>query len=530
MAQESNLGRNALAKTLQLEGIKVSSGSISKILKESKESKSKSNNNSIIDITAATTEQTKSVDEITQSGQSQPLLEFHRGLPSDASKSVDTSGSPTSKCESSFNGVGLADAINQQTQQEIAPELEEIDFADEPFDSDVSTDSINNDFIENEVSTEESEQEDWDSKLADTKAEISNQVNQPPILTIPGAIMRDHSSLPVHEPLSTAVKSGPSGCPLSRFIPQEEIPDLEDSKVKKAYDQPTIKNMNDLCMEDIDILDADSEPDIYTDPNADYGIKGEHRLNYQYTNTMNRTFPNTMIPFPNNFNPYPNIFNQQVSRHVIEETKKQESDQTSKNMLGIDWDDDENHQARFVKWVLNQKKIRQQEERKLEEGWRLLVNERNSLEEQKRNLEAREAKLHEVKDLIPSAKVLKEIGFDFSQANSWLEAIKGKAEQEGLDLRTAAWGLVEDLRNWREVGGLRKAIARQKQQLDLLCLATDQQKEAIGIIVDLKKSGMTDEDISNLVKVVSKWSSKVGQGNVSSFELDSRLNLQNTPQ
>ena len=196
-------------------------------------------------------------------------------------------------------------------------------------------------------------------------------------------------------------------------------------------------------------------------------------------------------------------------------------------MLGTDWDNDENHQARFVKWVLNEKKIRQQEERKLEEGWRLLVNERNSLEEQKRNLEAREAKLHEVKDLIPSAKVLKEIGFDFSQANSWLEAIKGKADQEGLDLRTAAWGLVEDLRNWTEVGGLRKAIAQQKQQLDLLCLATDQQKQAIGIIVDLKKSGMTDEDISNLVNF-SKWSSKVGHG--SSFELDSRLNLQNTPQ
>src|SRR5215472_17207607 len=199
-------------------------------------------------------------------------------------------------------------------------------------------------------------------------------------------------------------------------------------------------------------------------------------------------------------------------------------------MLGIDWDDDEDHQARFVKWVLNEKKIRQQEERKLEEGWRLLVNERNRLEEQKRNLETREAKLHEVKDLIPSTKVLKEIGFDFSQANSWLEAIKGKAEQEGLDLRTAAWGLVEDLRNWTEVGGLRKAIAQQKQQLDLLCLATDQQKQAIGTIVDLKKSGMTDEDISNLVKAVSQRNGKAGQGNGSSFELDTRLNLQNTPQ
>jgi hypothetical protein len=221
-----------------------------------------------------------------------------------------------------------------------------------------------------------------------------------------------------------------------------------------------VQKQEPIDLQEIDFDDTPVDPDVFTDDvdyNPEYdGVEGEHRLNYQYTNTMipypNTTFPNTIIPFPNNFNLYPNIFNQHVSRHIIEETKKEESDQTSENMLGIDWDDDEDHQARFVKWVLNQKKIRQQEQRKLEEGWRLLVNERNSLEEQKRNLEAREAKLHEVKDLIPSAKVLKEIGFDFSQANSWLEAIKGKAEQEGLELRTAAWGLGEDLRNWTEVG------------------------------------------------------------------------------
>src|SRR5215831_6114886 len=177
-----------------------------------------------------------------------------------------------------------------------------------------------------------------------------------------------------------------------------------------------------------------------------------------------------------------------------------------------------------------QKKIRQQEERKLQEQWGILVQEKNNLEQQKRDLEVREAKLSEVKDLIPSAKELKEIGIDFSQANSWLNCVKETSERKCLDLRTAAWELAEDLRFWMDLGGLQKAIQQQKQQLNLLCLATDQKKQAIGIIVDLKKSGMTDEDLSNLVKVVSKWSSKVGQGNGSSFELDSRLNLQNTPQ
>ena len=52
--------------------------------------------------------------------------------------------------------------------------------------------------------------------------------------------------------------------------------DLEDSKrslqEKKAinYDLSTIKNTITNDPEEIDILDADSEPDIYMDPNADY--------------------------------------------------------------------------------------------------------------------------------------------------------------------------------------------------------------------------------------------------------------------
>jgi hypothetical protein len=100
------------------------------------------------------------------------------------------------------------------------------------------------------------------------------------------------------------------------------------------------------------------------------------------------------------------------------------------------------------------------------------------------------------------------------------------SQRKGLDLRSAAWKLADDLKSWQDLGSFETAIQNAKHQLELLQIASESQKEAIGIIVDLKKSGMTDEDISNLVKAVSKWSSKVGQG--SSFELDSRLNLQDT--
>jgi hypothetical protein len=107
-------------------------------------------------------------------------------------------------------------------------------------------------------------------------------------------------------------------------------------------------------MEEIDIIDADSEPDNYKDPNADYDERYDDdgtsvRIVNQYPNipSRRREIPDTRY---NNYS------------HVIEETKEtseEESDQAS-NSLRMDWD--ENHEARFVKWVMDQKRIRQREE------------------------------------------------------------------------------------------------------------------------------------------------------------------------
>jgi len=297
-----------------------------------------------------------------------------------------------------------------------------------------------------------------------------------------------------------------------------------------------IQKQEPIDLQEIDFDDTPVDPDVFTnevDYNPEYdGVEGEHRFNYQYANTMNRypnsTFPNTNTPFPNSFTPYPNIFNQQVSRHVVEETKKEESDQTStsKNMLGVDWD--ENHEARFVKWVMDDKKRRQEGERKLEEQWALLVNERNSLEEQKRNLEAREPKLFEVKDLIPSARQLKEMGIEFSHAIAWINVIREYASKKMIDERTAAWRLAEDLKNWQELGGLENAIQNAKNQLALLNMTLEDQKAAISTLVNLQKMGMSEIEISRLVKLVNGWSK--GNGNFANgLEFDMHINLPTSP-
>ena len=122
------------------------------------------------------------------------------------------------------------------------------------------------------------------------------------------------------------------------------------------------------------------------------------------------------------------------------------------------------------------------------------------------------------------------MGIEFIHAIAWINVIREYASKKMVDERAATWRLAEDLKNWLELSGFETAISNAKNQLALLDMALEGQKQAIAIIADLKKSGMTDEDISNLVKTVSNWSCKVGQGNGSSFELDNKLNLQGTPQ
>jgi hypothetical protein len=90
----------------------------------------------------------------------------------------------------------------------------------------------------------------------------------------------------------------------------------------------------------------------------------------------------------------------------------------------------------------------------LKEEKRNITKMMYNIDQQKKALEARETKLFEVEDLIPSTKYLKHIGISFDQALVWIDCIKEKAEIERIDLRTATWKLAQDLRSYRDLGGL----------------------------------------------------------------------------
>ena len=103
--------------------------------------------------------------------------------------------------------------------------------------------------------------------------------------------------------------------------------------------------------------------------------------------------------------------------------------------------------------------------------------------------------------------------------------MREKAAAAMIDERTAAWELVKDLELYNVIGGLQKAVAEKTHQLSLLNTTLEQQKQAIAALVHLHKTGMTEDEIGQLVNLVG--GGKNNGGNITANGLDSHLNLPN---
>ena len=193
------------------------------------------------------------------------------------------------------------------------------------------------------------------------------------------------------------------------------------------------------------------------------------------------------------YHPYRHLHTQTPEAEERIESKCQPSapdQEDNKPSIEIDWDSDETWQRRLFRTIMDERRRREEEERRIQYLRQELEEERQNLAQIMYNIDqqkkALEVKLFEVEDLIPCAKYLKDIGIGFDQAIVWIDCIKQKAEIERIDLRTATWKLAQDLRAYRDLGGLSKAIQDATQQLAMLNMVNERQKRAIATLVDLQ--------------------------------------------
>jgi hypothetical protein len=68
------------------------------------------------------------------------------------------------------------------------------------------------------------------------------------------------------------------------------------------------------------------------------------------------------------------------------------------------------------------------------------------------------------------AKQLQNLGIGMEEALPWIEILREKAEAENVDIRRTAINVAQELRLYRQSGGIHKQIERANQELALVSI------------------------------------------------------------
>jgi len=153
---------------------------------------------------------------------------------------------------------------------------------------------------------------------------------------------------------------------------------------------------------------------------------------------------------------------------------------------------------------------------------------RKRLEQRESNLKDRENRVFEAEPFLSVAKQLQNLGMGMEEALPWIETIWEKAEAENVDIRTTAINVAQELRLYRQSGGIRKQIERAHQELALVNMATIQKQQAIAVLIDSLNRGVTKSQIVQLINFAGEWD-KYWQFSTTNGNLQQPVNGSNNP-
>ncbi|MGA9149118.1 MAG: hypothetical protein WBZ36_00965, partial [Candidatus Nitrosopolaris sp.] len=162
-------------------------------------------------------------------------------------------------------------------------------------------------------------------------------------------------------------------------------------------------------------------------------------------------------------------------------------------------------QDRFLNQIMEEKLNMKHEERMDERRKQKLSEWQRRLEERESNLNDREARILEAEPYLPVVKKLQEMKLALEHALPWIEAMKEVSQTQNLNLREAALYVAQELRLNRELGGMKKQIESANQELTFIEMATIQKQEALTVLTDLKKKGVTEQQIVQLINFADEW-------------------------
>jgi hypothetical protein len=124
---------------------------------------------------------------------------------------------------------------------------------------------------------------------------------------------------------------------------------------------------------------------------------------------------------------------------------------------------------------------------------------RQEVDHDRQNLEAR---LEEVKDTLPLAQQLLQYGVGINEVITFKLAVDDKADMESISRGAAAYKVIEELRDYSQLGGLKKEQNRLQQQIFMLNVIMTTREQALVSLMRLQALGVTDMEIKNMARLM----------------------------
>ena len=124
---------------------------------------------------------------------------------------------------------------------------------------------------------------------------------------------------------------------------------------------------------------------------------------------------------------------------------------------------------------------------------------RQEVDHDRQNLEAR---LEEVKDPLPFAEQLLQSGVGINEVVAFKLAVDEKADMESISRGAAAYIVIEEIRDYSQLGGLKKEQNRLQQQIFMLNMIMTTREQALVSLMRLQALGVTDMEIKNMAHLM----------------------------
>ena len=114
-----------------------------------------------------------------------------------------------------------------------------------------------------------------------------------------------------------------------------------------------------------------------------------------------------------------------------------------------------------------------------------------------------EARLAAVKDVLPLAEQITWLKIGIGELLTFHSAVYEKAEMERIPLDTAAYKIVEDIRDYSQLGLLKKEQDRLQKQIFMSNMIMTTRQQTLVSLMRLQALGVSDIEIKNMAQLIA---------------------------